>query len=67
MGTSSQPAEAATQRLKCKTNMLVILMHKIHILIIDVTSVMLSSEKLEMRSKNVKIEVAVRWKPNRVP
>jgi hypothetical protein len=51
----------------CKTNMLTILMHQMHISTTQVSSVMLRSTKLEIQKKNEKTERAVWWKPNTVP
>jgi hypothetical protein len=44
---------------RCKTNTLPILMHQMRISTTQVSSVMLRSQKLEIRKKNVKTERAV--------
>jgi hypothetical protein len=58
-GTSSPLADSSTLGLKCKTNTLTILIHKLHILTTQISSVLLRSKKLEIWGKNVKTERAV--------
>jgi hypothetical protein len=54
--TNSPSAEASTQGLKCKTNTLKMLMHQMHMSTTQVSSVMLKSEKLEIREKKWKLK-----------
>jgi hypothetical protein len=64
--TNSPPAaEASTQELKCKTNIIPILMHQMHISTDQVSAVELGPKKLEIRKilKTVKEPS----KPNTVP
>jgi hypothetical protein len=56
LGDNSPPAEASTQGLKCKTNMLTVLMHQMSISTTQISSVMLRSKKLESQEKNAKPE-----------
>ena len=48
-GTNSPQAMASTQKLKCKTNTLPILMHQMRISTNQVSSVVLRPKKLEIR------------------